>query len=239
MQIIRKKGDVLFLSYHGENGFYFPYSNSDNIDARMIKASKQGPFDNWLLKKYTKGKAAILETDTVIDCGAFVGAFSIAAFKKGVKRVYSIEPSSSNFKCVNLNIDHYKARDIIHPYNIGLGNTNGYLDLNISTHGCEHSFLKCDKGSTNKTEKVEVQTLERFINDHNIDSSKLYLKIEAEGFEPEIVTGLKDCQPRVIAVDVTPERNGKSPKAQIETMLKSKYTIQHSSRCLFAVKKGQ
>lgn len=239
MKIIRKKDDVLFLSYHEENGFYFPYSDSNNIDGRMLKASRLGPFDNWLLKKYTKGKATILKTDTVIDCGAFVGAFSIAAFKKGVKRVYSIEPSSSNFKCVNLNINHYNAREIIKPYNIGLGNSNTYLDLNISTEGCEHSFLKCDRGSTNKTEKVEVQTLERFISDHNIDSSNLYLKVEAEGFEPEIVTGLKDCQPRVIAVDITPERNGKSPTAQIETALKSKYNIQYSSRCLFAVKKGQ
>lgn len=227
----------LFLSFHGDNGFFFPYSSEIEIDKRMIFMSERGPFDEWLLRKYTTPEVKILPTDTVIDCGSFVGAFSIAAFKQNVKKIFSIEPSSRNFKCINLNITHYEASDIITSFNLGFGNKNTELKLNISTQSCEDSFLKCDMGNTGKTELVPVLTLDTFIKNNSINPSNLYLKIEAEGFELEIVQGLTLYNPRVIVVDVTPERNGLSPRNDISSILIERgYNIFHTKRCLFATK---
>lgn len=234
MKKIVQKDNVLFLSYHENNGFYFPYAREKDIDPRMHLMSENGPFDNWLLKKYTTENISILKTDTVIDCGSFVGAFSIGAFKKNANKVYSIEPSSKNFNCINLNIDHYKANKLIQPCNFGLGDKNTSLKLNISSEGCEHSFLECDKGATGTFEEVDVYTLDYFIDFYNVDSDNLYLKIEAEGFELEIIKGLTSFKPRVITIDVTPERNGFSPRKDIEKILKNRYKLKHTSRCIFA-----
>ena len=230
--------DTLFLSYHGNDGYYFPYSNEEDIDWRMHLMSKKGPFDKWLLEKYTTQDIHILPTDTVIDCGAFVGAFSIAAFKQNAKKVFSIEPSSKNFKCTNLNIQHHGASDVVTSCNIGLGNENTELELNISSQSCEDSFLECDMGRTEQTELVKVKTLDWFIAEHNIDEDNLYVKVEAEGFELEIINGLKLYKPRIISVDVTPERNGLSPREDISKILKScGYHITNTKRCLFGTKK--
>lgn len=224
--------ETLFLSYHGENGFHYPY-----IDDRIENMSRNGPFDKWLLEKYSGGDLQILPTDTVIDCGAFIGAFSIAAYKKNVQRIFSIEPSSRNFKCLNLNIRHYKAEDKITSVNIGLGNKCAKLKLNLSELSCENSFLKCDQGATGKTEMVDVKTLDVFIKENDIDVDNLYLKVEAEGFEPEIIQGLGDNRPRVIAVDVTAERNMESPRVEIENQLKQwGYETYNTQRCLFGLK---
>lgn len=231
----------LFLSYHETNGFYLPYSAEEHIDRRMIHMSMHGPFDKWLLEKYTTNKVKILPTDTVIDCGSFVGAFAIAAFKHNVKKIYCIEPSSKNYNCLKLNIQHYGASDIIMPFNCGLGDRDAELHLNLSHHGCEDSFLKCDAGGTGKTELISVLTLDTFIKTHNIDPNNLYLKIEAEGFELEIIRGLTQFKPRVIVVDVGPERNNLSPKEDISDLLAERgYHITNTSfadgtpRCLFA-----
>lgn len=219
-----------FLSYHGNHGFYFPF-----IDYRMDYNSKNGPFDEWLKNKYMDGEIAVRETDTVIDCGAFIGAFSIASATAGAEKVYAVEPSSKNFYCLNKNLDHMGATDIVHPLNIGLGSKIAKLRLNLSSMSCEDSFLKCDEGATGEYEEVDVLTIEKLVEDKGIDVSNLYLKIEAEGFEPEIVKGIGDLKPRVIVVDVTPERNGKSPRGEIKDLLADKgYQFKDTTRCLFA-----
>lgn len=219
-----------FLSYHDNHGYYFPF-----IDRRMDHMSKNGPFDKWLKEKYTCDGISIQEGDTVIDCGSFVGAFSIAAASSGASKVYAIEPSSRNFNCIKKNLDHFSAESIIEPVNIGLGDKCTTLRLNLSSMSCEDSFLKCDEGSTGEYEEVDVLTLDKFIGDHSIDESKLYLKVEAEGFEYEIIKGLGQRRPRSISIDVTPERNGKSPRNEIKELLVSMgYKTVDTNRCLFA-----
>lgn len=219
-----------FLSYHGAHGYYFPF-----IDQRMDFMSKNGPFDAYLTKKYMCEEVSVQETDTVIDCGSFVGAFSIAAATAGAERVYAIEPSSKNFLCLNKNLEHLGAEDIVTPINIGLGDKCATLRLNLSSMSCEDSFLKCDEGATGEFEEVEVLTLEKLIDDKSLDESNLYVKVEAEGFELEIVKGLGTKRPRAIVVDVTPERNGKSPREDIKAIVVERgYKTIDTDRCLFA-----
>ena len=77
---------TVFLSFHGKkNGFYLPF-----VDDRMRIMSEKGPFDRWLQEKYTKGRIKVKQTDTVIDCGAFVGAFAIYAFKAEAEKVMPV-----------------------------------------------------------------------------------------------------------------------------------------------------
>ena len=225
----------LFLSHHGDNGFYLPYSHKSELSPALRTMSRRGPFDKWLLKKYTSPPCQILPTDTVVDCGAFVGAFSVAAFKQGVKRIFSIEPSPHSLNCLNLNIAHYQATQQITALQIALGKEQGLLSLNLSRHPCENSFLPCDKGGTGEVVPTQVRTCDWLIQQKEIDADNLYLKVEAEGFETEIIEGLTSFKPRVITIDVTPERNGRSPRKEIGSLLKSRgYSLFNTQRCLFA-----
>ena len=219
-----------FLSYHENHGYYFPF-----IDHRMDHMSKHGPFDQWLLKKYMHESVVPMDDYIVIDCGSFVGAFSVGSVVNGAEKVYAIEPSSRNYGCLIKNIDHFGMEEYIQPVNIGLGSKPDKLRLNLSSMSCEDSFLKCDEGATGEYEEVEVKTLETFIEENKIDTSKLYIKIEAEGFEPEIVRGIGEARPHVVVVDVTPERNGKSPREEIKAIMTERgYTTLDTDRCLFS-----
>lgn len=224
----------LFLYFTGVSGFYLPYKSRFDIDWRqLVMVSKD--LSKWLYQKYTTPKIQLKKTDTVIDCGAFVGGFSIAAAKFGIKKIYSIEPSLKNFDCLKSNVSHYNFEEIITPINIGLDFKPGKKKLNLSKSGCDDSFLEPDEGDLKSTEIVEVTTLQKLIDDYEINLDNLYLKVEAEGFEPEIIRGLGNYRPRVITVDITPERDGRSPEEEIKNILqKLDYEITITKRCLFA-----
>ena len=182
--------DRLFLSFNGVEGFYLPYGSKLGIDQRQLFMVSEG-YDNWLLHKYTTDQIIIKETDVVVDCGAFVGGFTIAAAKAGAAKIYSIEPSSKNYKTLHANLAHYGVEDKAETKNIGLGEEPGELQLNLSKSGCDDSFLEPDEGDLGQSETVEIKTLSDFIQEEGIDPDNLYLKVEAEGFEPEIVYGLR------------------------------------------------
>lgn len=224
----------LFLQFSGVSGFYLPYKSRFDIDWRQLVMVSRG-LNNWLLEKYTTPQIQLKKSDIVIDCGAFVGGFSIAAAKFGVKKIYSIEPSLKNYDCLKSNITHYNFEDIITPINIGLDINPGRKKLNLSKSGCDDSFLEPDEGDLKSSEIVEVTTLKKLIDDYKINLNNLYLKVEAEGLEPEIILGLGNYLPRVITVDITPERDGKSPEEEIKNNLKKLgYEITTTKRCLFA-----
>jgi len=84
----------------------------------------------------------------------------------------------------------------------------------------DSSFLgPHDKGD--KSVRVPVITVERVIERHRLEKID-FLKVEAEGFEPEILAGagkrLKEVSK--IAIDCGPERFGKPTFAECETILK-------------------
>jgi FkbM family methyltransferase len=219
-----------------ENGFFFPYSHRAAYDRRQINNLSKG-FTDWLFAKYTEGDVAIRDSDTVIDCGAFVGGFSVACALRGVPAVYSIEPSLKNYRCLLLNLAHHGCTAATSALNMGLGDQIGELELNLSKSGCDDSFLVPDEGDTGERQKVPVITLASLISERRIDPANLYLKVEAEGYEPEIILGLGNIQPRVVVVDVTPERDNESPRSQIRSLLEEKgyERFIDTRRCIFAL----
>ena len=235
-RIKRHDNNTIYMSFLNKEGYFLPYSSKAEIDERQLIMVSKG-LSKWLLTKYTAPNIQMKETDTVIDCGAFVGGFTIAAANFGVQKIYSIDPSTKNFNCLELNVNHYSYKEIVSTINMGLSNEEGELRLNLSKSGCDDSFLKPDEGALNTFEVVKVITLSKLIKQYNIEVNNLYLKVEAEGLEPEIIYGLGEYRPRVITVDISPERDGKSPKEEIEIHLKELgYNVVCSHRCLYATK---
>ena len=231
------KSDATLLKNKDNNICYFlPYSSFQSTDDRQLSILANG-FHEHLLKKYTHDEISINPTDVVIDCGAFAGGFTVAAKKAGAKEIISVEPSTSNFKCLELNLCLYGVTNA-KTVNVALGKECSVGQLNLARSGCDNSILAPDKGSLGVSETVKIDTLENLIIKHDIDPEHLYLKVEAEGFEPEVLKGLGEMRPRVIVVDVTPERDGESPRDEIEKILRyySYKAFRHTTRCLFATR---
>jgi FkbM family methyltransferase len=163
----------------------------DGIDTR-----EQFLFDSYCLQNID-----FKEDDVVFDCGANSGDLFLK-LSKLIRRenYYGFEPNPSDFKVLSVNVAA-EAR----LFNLGLGNVNSDLSFFVSTRGGDSSFVE----PKHWDEKiiVPVVRLDSFINEKNIRAIKL-LKVEAEGFEPEILEGLGNmisyCE--YIAVDGGYER---------------------------------
>ena len=108
--------------------------------------------------------------------------------------------------------------------------------MNLSLSMADNSLISPDDGATEETILVDVKTLDQIAIAEALDPHTTFVKIEAEGFELEIVKGMKVFKPRLISVDATPERFGKSPRDEVQSVLSEHgySTFHHTDRCLFA-----
>lgn len=140
------------------------------------------------------------KSDIVIDCGANYADLFIELSKFIPEENYlTFEPGPIENKCINLNVPNAKN------YNYGLSNVNGKMKFYISSKGADSSLVEPKNYSS--TIEVNVVTLDTFLENSDLDKCKL-LKLEAEGFELEILEGgnkfIKKCE--YIALDGGPER---------------------------------
>ena len=89
---------------------------------------------------------------------------------------------------------------------MALSNKNSYLKFYLKSDTGDSSLIRPANGYS-KTLEVKTLTLNKFFTDRNFKDVKL-LKVEAEGYEPEILQGSLKILKHVkyIAVDGTPER---------------------------------
>ena len=172
------------------------------------------------------------ESDIVIDCGANAGDLSITLNKIISKNNYfAVEPNPEDFKILKLNV---KSENI---FNFAFGENNETKEFWISTKDADSSLMKPEKyeGSID----VVVKRLDSFIREQKIQKIKL-LKLEAEGYEPEVLSGLVDELHRFeyIAIDGGYERNKEQTFSDISNFLISRNfemvdIFQPWLRCLF------
>jgi len=164
-------------------------------------------YEHWLERKYSlPGFLTVEDNDVVIDCGAYVGGFSLSASKRA-RSLHAFEPETENFACLTANLS---GRQNVILNQVGLYSASQTMDLNISRSGVEHSLLTPDDGEVIERRPIEVISLKDYCIANKISVID-FLKLEAEGVELEIFEGLGHLRPRKIAIDVSPEREGKSP----------------------------
>jgi len=159
---------------------------------------------NFLFSSYCLDKINFDVKDIVIDCGANYGDLMIEIKNHiNFENYIAIEPNPSDFKVLNLN---YGNSILV---NKALGKSNSTLPFYLSTEQGDSSLVK-PKFFTKEIE-VPVVTLENLINELNINKVKL-LKVEAEGYEPEILEGIGSNLKKIqyVAVDGGYERGENS-----------------------------
>ena len=157
-----------------------------------------------LAETYSLDKLEIFNDEVVIDCGFNFGDLYAWTLIKNLNVNYiSFEPSPREFECVKLNCAGKKNN------NIALSDKNGHTDFYLQSSSGDSSIIEPATGFTKKIEIATIK-LEDYILNNNIKKIKFF-KLEAEGFEPEILEGSKKILNRIeyIGADGSPERGKK------------------------------
>jgi FkbM family methyltransferase len=139
----------------------------------------------YLFKDYDIALRNLNKNSLVIDIGAHIGTFSIAASLRA-KKIYSFEPEKENFSFLEENVSLNKRKNIV-PINKAVSNIEGsaFLYLSPSNSG-GNSLIK----RFNQRQKIGTINLNKFIERNKIRNISL-LKIDTEGHELAILDSLK------------------------------------------------
>ncbi len=148
----------------------------------------------WTRGSYTREGFEIKDTDTVIDIGGHIGAFTVYAAdlaKKG--RVISFEPFADNYELLNSNVKLNGINNVT-AENIAIGKEDGSFRLYIRPEKLKKGEITYNSGGhsfhliKDSDTYIDVPTLSF---DSMVNNYKLYkidfLKIDCEGAEFDIL----------------------------------------------------
>jgi FkbM family methyltransferase len=167
-----------------------------------------------LAESYFLSRISFEDGDVVIDVGANWGDLhGYFKFKNVSIRYLGFEPSPEDFRALKRNVNSTDLR------NIALGDSHGILPFFLNSKDGDSSLVQPASG-TEKVISVQVMPLDSVLDEiGDIPEIKL-IKIEAEGFEPEIISGALETlkKTRYCAVDGGPER-GPNAETTIENVI--------------------
>lgn len=183
----------LYQICDGSSSLYFARARRyryylDGIDARLTD----------LFEQYVGDHVRIEPGDVVIDCGANIGEFTVCCQMMGAK-CFSFEPDPVEYEALRKNAEGSRT------YSMALWKSDQILTFR-SQNDTGDSTVDLDSPSE---ECVRVQGLRLDgINEIRSEAKIKLLKLEAEGFEPEVLEGASALLARIeyIAADLGPER---------------------------------
>lgn len=188
-----------------------------------------------LKDKYIHEEVAPEPSDTILEAGVYHGR-DTAMFAKEASNVIAFEASPRNYAVAKNNLRRF---DNIHLENKGLWDERGELELQYGTKAGDDGFLEPDDGSTGQKEVVPVDRIDTVMDELDIEEVN-FLKVEAEGAEPEVIAGMGDICIEKVAVNVGEERDGESTEEEVSQQLraegyeivgKKRYILFASKRC--------
>ncbi len=152
--------------------------------------------------------------DTIVDVGANWGDLYGFFVSKGINpKYFAFEPNPNDFVALRLNV----ASQFL--FQLAVGDRGKSLPLFLNSKEGDSSLIEPATGSTGSVQ-VKVVSLDEFFSHFPDLGPVKLLKIEAEGFEPEILSGSANILGNVefCAVDGGPER-GVRAETTIEPLL--------------------
>jgi FkbM family methyltransferase len=141
-------------------------------------------------KQFAFYKKLIGNNKLIFDVGANIGIKTELFYKLG-NRVIAIEPQSDCYRALS---EKFKNNPEVKTINTGVADKTGEATLNVSTKYWGFCSLKKDwqKGTKydnfDKKEIIQLTTLENLISEYGLPD---FCKIDVEGFEIEVLNGLK------------------------------------------------
>ena len=183
--------DGLYFKTLDNKTISFP---NKRIDRVIINYKKHF---NYLLETYCVSDLSLEEGDKVVDCGSNVGELFYALNINNSRfNYYGFEPDPITYRSLNVNLKDTNSK----IFDCALGNKNGVANLYLDSEGADSSLVYFGEA---KNYSVEIRTLDSF----KLDEIKL-LKLEAEGFEYEVLEGAKNTlmNTDLVTVDYGPEK---------------------------------
>lgn len=155
---------------------------------------------NLLEEQYMLERICFSAGEVVIDCGANIGELGlILKHRAEAVRYIAFEPGEEECRALRKNNPDQEVIEM------GLWSEAGALDFYVKSETADSSFFQI--AQHRGIVKVPVTTIDEFISGEKIDRIKL-LKLEAEGAEPEVLSGALQSLRKIeyVAADVGPER---------------------------------
>jgi len=208
---VSRENGAFLLSWSDGTHFHFPHQHRY---PRYMQLSGTEAIYEYFLDKYQDGAVQVPVGGVVVEAGAHCGEFTAAAARIA-SRVYSFDPDPQVQTSLRLNTQQFPNVEI---FQVALGDADGEATFYLATAKADSSLFK----PVEATEKVVVKVvrLESFVRERQLSSID-FLKVEAEGAEPEILQGCGDALKKVrqVAIDCGPERYGQTTFAECEEIL--------------------
>lgn len=181
-------------------------------------------------KKYElPGFVAVESGDTVVDIGAFIGEFSRQAATVA-ERVIAVEPDDRNTNVLRRNLETAENASVL---NRAVWHTTGTQSFNVAQDPSEGSILTVDHTDVEDTIELDAMRVDDIAAEFGLEEID-YLKVEAEGAEPEVLQGIGDLPVRKLAVECAPEREGETPVEEVsEWLLEHDYSVKRRNHIVF------
>jgi FkbM family methyltransferase len=138
--------------------------------------------------------SSLPKNGVLYDIGANIGLYSVyAALKRKDIKIIGFEPDETVYNCISKTIKSFPDQEI-KIFKKGVGLKNETLKLyHSSVNDGGHSFAVRDDEDEKQYigyEEVEVVNLDDFIKSNNLPMPDV-VKIDVEGFELEVLSGMK------------------------------------------------
>src|SRR3954452_3850083 len=144
--------------------------------------------------------------DTVLDVGANIGQYASALRASGYRRrIVSCEPLSDAYE----HLQRRSAGDAgWTPLRTAVGAEPGTLTINVSANSYSSSLLPMTRAHSDaapgsefvRTESVPVTTVAELIGERDIDPARTLLKVDTQGYEPQVLDGAGELLNQFAAV---------------------------------------
>jgi FkbM family methyltransferase len=134
---------------------------------------------------------AVLEPGAVfVDCGANVGTWcanvaALAPILPGIK-ILAFEPHPGTFARLTKTMARYSNAEC---YNVALSDRRRHLELNEGAGSQTFGVAKSNFQIKGRTRVVEARPLDEFL----LDRDRLFIKIDVEGHEYEVLSGARQA----------------------------------------------
>ena len=143
------------------------------------------------------------------DVGANTGQYATHLRASGYTgTIWSFEPQSTAFSKLK---NKAKSDNQWQVFPFAFGDYDGKSQMNISKNSASSSLLDFEEGNTSvnaapesafiATEQIDVKRLDAFIREKNLNE-RVFLKIDAQGYEEKILNSIGDHWPQVYALQL-------------------------------------
>lgn len=231
-------GFIFWIYKKNYKSFSYKLLNKQRVrfypDGQIARGIFLGGFEN---NELAILQAVLKKGSVMIDAGTNIGLYSIIGSRLAGSsgKIFSFEPSKSNYHLLLKNIKLNKAENIV-AINKGLGDKVGeqlFLAQNEQTGDAEKFIARDEKGlaTVQNTEEIIIETLDNFLLNNHMPQID-FLKIDVEGFEYYVLKGAKNLlnsNPELIILFECAEhlakRGGASQHAVIDLLHQAGFQI--------------